>query len=70
MDHLIKNCHMGYQTWKCWHLGMNHAKAMAVVIAFEMYKECCTGSVSRDFEATQVAFFTFREKLSKQMLTY
>jgi len=60
---------MGYRTWKYWHAGMYHAKAMAVVIAFDIYKECCTGSVSRDFEATQVDFFTFREKLSKQMLT-
>jgi len=26
MDHLIRNCHMGHRTWKCWHAGMNHAK--------------------------------------------
>ena len=70
MDHLIKNCCMKYRTWKCWHKAMIHAKAMAVVIAYDMYLECCVGALNADWKQKPVCFYRFRERLAKQMLTY
>ena len=37
LDHLIKNCEMHYRSWKYWHSAMLRAKAMAVVVAYDMY---------------------------------
>ena len=45
MDHLLKNCSMNYHSWKYWHAGMIHGKAMAVVIAYDMCLECCEGNL-------------------------
>jgi hypothetical protein len=30
MDHMVKNCHMFYRTWKYWHAAMNLAKVMTI----------------------------------------
>lgn len=45
MDHLIKNSNMHYQSWKYWHSAMAHAMIMAVVVAYNIYLECCTGDL-------------------------
>ena len=72
LDHLIQNCRMGYRTWKYWHAGMLHAKAMAVVVAYDIYLECCDGLMRAGEWRTEnpVSFYRFREKLSMQMLQY
>jgi hypothetical protein len=45
MDHLIKKCSMKYQSWKYWHAAMLLAKTMAIVIAYDMYKEAAKGNL-------------------------
>ena len=37
MDHMIKNARLFYRSWKYWHSPMLHEKAMAVVVAYDMY---------------------------------
>jgi len=72
MDHLIKNCNVSYRTWKCGHAPMLHAKAMAAVIAYDMYKECAEGHLRVGEWKLQkpVSFHCFRETLALQMMHY
>jgi len=71
MDHLIKNCNMKYRSWKYWHAGMIHGKALAVVIAYDFYLEACTGNLFKEWEVEKpVSFYRFREVLAHQMLAY
>ena len=72
MDHLIQNCNMHYRSWKYWHSPMIHAKAMAAVIAYDIYLECCQGKMlAGEWKIEKpVTFHRFREKLYKQMLQY
>ena len=60
------------RTWKYWHAPMIHAKALAVVVAYDIYLECCEGLLrAGEWQQTQpVDFYSFREKLAKQMLQY
>lgn len=39
IDHCIENCDMSCRSMKCWHAGMNHAKKLAITVAFDMHKE-------------------------------
>jgi hypothetical protein len=71
IDHLIKNCHMFYRSWKYWHSPMIHGFAMTVVTAYDMYLECCEGNLEQEWKVDKpMDFYTFREKLSEQMLCY
>jgi len=70
INHLIKNCAMKYRSWKYWHAAMIHGKALAVVVAYDMYLECCTGNLVPAWKTAPVTFYRFREVLAKQMLTY
>ena len=70
IDHLIKNCNLHYRSWKYWHSAMIHAKGMAIVVACDMYLECCTGLLNPNWKCTPVSFYRFREVLGKQMLAY
>jgi len=50
---------------------MIHGKAMAVVVAYDMYLECCEGNVDPAWKVEKpVDFFGFREQLALQMLQY
>ena len=51
---------------------MLHAKSMAVVIAYDIYKECCEGHMrAGEWRIDKpVDFYRFREKLAEQMLLY
>jgi hypothetical protein len=56
---------------------MIHAKAMAVVVAYDIYLELAEGSIDPDWKLVDakgksdpVAFHTFRETLARQMLAY
>ena len=50
---------------------MLHAKALAVVVAYDMYLECCEGTLNPVWKVKRpVDFYTFREKLGTQMLHY
>jgi hypothetical protein len=35
----IKNCNMFYVSWKYWHASTLHVQVLAVVVAYNMYKE-------------------------------
>ena len=62
---------LSYRSWKYWHSPMIHAKAMAVVIAYDIYLECCFGELDSTWKRSRpVDFHRFREKLAIQMLTY
>lgn len=49
---------------------MIHAKAMAVVVAYDIYLELSEGEVNEDWKTKPVDFFAFRETLAIQMLQY
>ena len=68
MDHLLKNCNMNHHSWKHWHAGMTHGKAMAVAIAHGMHLECCKGNLQPEWKTEPVTFCRFRETLARQML--
>lgn len=72
LDHLVQNCNMSYRSWKYWHAPMLHGKCIAVVVAYDMYLECCEGKMRAGEWKTErpVDFHRFREKLAKQMLLY
>ena len=73
IDHLIINANIWYQTWKYWHAPKNHAIALAIVTAFDIYRECCEVPSEGGWlvnSKNQLDFFSFREKLSSQMLKY
>jgi len=71
IDHLIRNCKISYRCWKYWHSPANHGKSLAVVIAYDMYLECCEGELDESWKVKDpVDFHTFRDILSKQMCRY
>lgn len=71
IDHLIKNCRMRYNSWKYWHSPANHGKSLAVTVAYDMYLECTEGELNVDWKVNEpVDFHTFRDILSRQMLSY
>jgi hypothetical protein len=71
IDHLISNCNMFYRSWKYWHSPMIHGKALAVVVAYDMYLECTEGDLDPGWKVEKpMDFWSFREKLSEQMLQY
>ena len=50
---------------------MNHAKSMAVVVAYDMYLECAEGKLDPDWKVSNPHdFWSFREQLSELMLQY
>jgi len=70
IDHLIKNCNLKYVSWKYWHQAMLHAFALAIVSAYDMYKECATASLPEWRKKDIMSFKEFRLKLGQQMLEY
>ena len=50
---------------------MIHGKAIAVVVAYDMYLEVAEGKLDADWKDTKpLDFFSFRERLGIQMLQY
>ena len=73
IDHLIKNARFFYWSWKYWHSPTNHAKALAIVAAYDMYLECAEGVLDPEWKLEKcqiVSFHKYRDRLSKQMCTY
>ena len=71
IDHLIKNCRMKYRTWKYWHSPMIHAQALAIVTAYDIYCEVVDGDLDGEWRLDgPVDFWSFRDRLSIQMLEY
>ena len=71
IDHLIKNARIFYRSWKYWHSPMLHGKSLAVVVAYDMYVEVAEGQLNEAWIIEDpMDFWSFREKLSLQMLEY
>jgi hypothetical protein len=71
MDHMIKNARLFYRSWKYWHSPMLHGKALALVVAYDMYLEVAEGKLMPEWKVEEpLDFWRFREQLSKQMLAY
>jgi hypothetical protein len=45
LDKYVANANLGYRSWKYWHAAMNHAKAMGLAVAYDIYKECAEGGL-------------------------
>ena len=64
IDHLIQNSNLFYQSWKYWHSPVLHGKGLAVVVAFDMYLECCEGKINLEWKIEKpLDFWHFRERL-------
>ena len=71
IDHYITNCNMFYRSWKYWHSAMIRGKAMATVVAYDVYLECAEGNLDPDWKVDKpVSFYEFRERQAVQMLHY
>ena len=73
VDHMIKNAKIRYTTWKYWHAPFFHALSMSMIVAYDMYIECCEGGLDSEWfvEAKdRMTFRDFRLLLSEQMMTY
>lgn len=71
LDHLIKNARLFYQTWKYWHAPKNHALAIVLTVAYDMYLEVAEGNLKEEWKIEKpVSFWEFQNILSKQMLSY
>ncbi len=73
LDHMIKNTSIRYITWKHWHAPYLHEKSMGMIVAYDMYNECCNGLLDALWaipKNKQMGFTEFQIKLSEQMLIY
>ena len=71
IDHYIKNTGLYYRSWKYWHAAANHAKALAIAVAYDIYREIAEGNLDPLWEVDNpVDYWTFRDKLSLGMLHY
>ena len=71
IDHLIKNVNLHYSSWKYWHSPANHGKSLAIVVAYDIYLECCEGKLDPEWYVKEpVGFHSFRDVLSKQGCRY
>jgi hypothetical protein len=70
-DHYISNCNIYQRSYKYWHAAANHGKALAVVTAYDMYREVCEGKLEPDWkEEKLLSFEDFRFKLANAMMDY
>ena len=76
IDSLVKNCRIGYRSWKYWHAAKNHGYALVIVMAYGMYKEVLLEAYEEFGIERSVAtklcldFHGFRERLAMQGLQY
>ena len=49
VDHMVSIESINYICWKYWHLPYLHALSIAVVAAYDMYVECCEGSLDQSW---------------------
>ena len=71
MDHMIKYARLFYRSWKYWNLPMLHGKAMAVVVAYDMYLEVAEVNIRDEWKLDEpMDFCRCRENLANGMLNY
>ena len=59
LPHLLASSfrHLLCRSWKYWHAPMNHAKALAVVTSYDIYKECAEGKINPDWKVYKIVDF-------------
>ena len=71
LDHLLKNARLFYMTWKYWHAPKNHALAIAITCAYDIYIECAEGKLKIEWKVEKpISSWEFQRRLGKQALTY
>eukprot|EP00957_Ditylum_brightwellii_P119564 9122862-Ditylum_brightwellii.AAC.1 len=71
IDHYLKNFRMLYQGHKYWHSPTVHGKALAILIAYDIYLECAKGKLNESLKVEQpMSFWEICDRLSSQMCTY
>ena len=71
IGYLIQNANMNYISCKYWYFLMTHTKALAVVVAHDMYLEFAEGELNESWNIREtMIYWECRENLSDQMLTY
>eukprot|EP00536_Pseudo-nitzschia_multiseries_P011888 jgi/Psemu1/30409/gm1.30409_g len=73
IDSAILRSNIGCKSWKYYHAPINHAKALAVLTAFDMYQELTDGTHSQFWllpKRQQLDFRHFKQKSAEQMLAY
>lgn len=76
-DSMVEKYHHVYISWKHWYTMKRHIDAIAVVVAYDFYKECITERLALEafgFNGTDkinvMDFHTFKVRLSKQGILY
>mmetsp|Transcript_22194 Transcript_22194/g.33555 ORF Transcript_22194/g.33555 Transcript_22194/m.33555 type:complete len:160 (-) Transcript_22194:434-913(-) len=65
LDHLLKNARLFYCTWKYWHASKNHALAIAITVAYDIYqRKICTQEMT-NFAQTPLSFLRESEDLNQ-----
>jgi hypothetical protein len=78
IDSRIKSCNMFYVSWKFWHASKLHMQALAVAVAYDMYKEIveeawaefCFATKQEAVKKCMLDFHAFRDQLVMQGLRY
>jgi hypothetical protein len=71
LDHYLRNCHIGYRSWKYWPSIVNTGKKITLVEAWDTYMELSTGKDDPElFVEAPVGFNQFRNVCSVQMMKY
>eukprot|EP00536_Pseudo-nitzschia_multiseries_P010260 jgi/Psemu1/25419/gm1.25419_g len=73
IDSAISRSNIGYKSWKYYHAPINHAKALPVLTAFNMYQELTGGTHGISWhlpKRQQLDFRQFKQKLAEKMLVY
>ena len=70
IDQTLLNYNINYRSWKWWHAPMRHAKAITMSMAYNIYVQCCEGSVDPEWKMKPVTSTRFKQELSLQMVTY
>jgi hypothetical protein len=73
VNHMVSIASINHICWEYWHSPYLHALSIAVVAAYDMYVECCEGSLDQSWRIEpkdRMSFRLFRLLLSEQMLQY
>jgi hypothetical protein len=71
LEKYIANANIGYRSWKYWNSTMKHGKAMALVVAYDVYKECAEGNLNLTWKVEKpVTDKRFHDVLSRQLLKW
>ena len=70
LDHLLKNARLFYISWKYWHAPMNHALAIAIAVAYDIYIEVTLGNLDPEWKADPVSSWEFHKTLALQAISY